>query len=84
MFTLLYTLRVMEFSTSITHTCTYVRLQHCLGTLPRHKVEILAAMNAEPSLKILKIQGALLVMFGNVNQFGTDMLGSTNSALSRS
>jgi len=72
MFTLLYTVRVMEFSTSVTHACTYVRLQHHVW-----------ALNAEPGLKILKIQGALLEMFSNVNQSGTDMLGSTNGALSR-
>lgn len=58
----------MEFSTSITHTCTYVRLQHYVW-----------ALNAEPGLKILKIQGALLEKFSNVNQSGTDMLQKTET-----
>jgi len=43
-----------------------------------------AQHESEQGLKILKIQRALSVMFSNVNESGTDMIGSTNGALSRS
>ena len=40
--------------------------------------------NVSLAQKASRFKGALLAMFGNVNESGPDMLGSTKGALSRS